>query len=377
MDNCWRENKNQFVLVFLAVLVQLNIFKKVKVNFLMVGHTHEDVDQLFSRIRQRIFNKMLGFSLLSLPFLELLEAIARSSSPTTCVQLITSMFNIREWVEPARVELHNISNAHCFVIKRSTGPNCEVVLKYKQWSRDNEWLPPGSGIPVLKPNVTPQGLPTFCEPSPDKVDLERLKREIPKFYESRKFDESHKQWWDDFLNNRHGYYSRPGQHLAEWPLPNIIEKKNQQQESESGDQEQEIGILGIPRPTNVPLEVEQHVSSQLDSIPEIYTGPYRPPVRSVTQVGSYENVEVGHLVAVNLQNYKPPNIAEVVARTDKEFTVKWFKGGYRKEWKPDNRWPECSIPQQSVILYGFSLENNRFTADTAKFLRRAYKDVAN
>ena len=29
MDNCWRENKNQCVLVFLGVLVRLDIFKKV------------------------------------------------------------------------------------------------------------------------------------------------------------------------------------------------------------------------------------------------------------------------------------------------------------------------------------------------------------
>ena len=30
MDNCWRENKNQFVLTFLALLVQLGIVKKVR-----------------------------------------------------------------------------------------------------------------------------------------------------------------------------------------------------------------------------------------------------------------------------------------------------------------------------------------------------------
>ena len=29
MDNCWRENKNQYIIVFLAVLVHLGIFKKV------------------------------------------------------------------------------------------------------------------------------------------------------------------------------------------------------------------------------------------------------------------------------------------------------------------------------------------------------------
>ena len=48
LDNTCRENKNQFVLTFLAVVVQLGLFKEVQVGFLMVGHTHEDIDQLFS-----------------------------------------------------------------------------------------------------------------------------------------------------------------------------------------------------------------------------------------------------------------------------------------------------------------------------------------
>ena len=39
MDNCWRENKNRFVLSFLAALVQQNILAEVNVTFLLVGHT--------------------------------------------------------------------------------------------------------------------------------------------------------------------------------------------------------------------------------------------------------------------------------------------------------------------------------------------------
>ena len=30
MDNCWRENKNQFVIAFLALLVKRKIFRKVR-----------------------------------------------------------------------------------------------------------------------------------------------------------------------------------------------------------------------------------------------------------------------------------------------------------------------------------------------------------
>ena len=39
----------RYVLGFLCHLVECGIFDKVKVSFLIVGHTHEDVDQVFSR----------------------------------------------------------------------------------------------------------------------------------------------------------------------------------------------------------------------------------------------------------------------------------------------------------------------------------------
>ena len=49
MDNCGRENKNQYVLAYLAYLVKQKMFLEVELGFLPVGHTHEDVDQLFSK----------------------------------------------------------------------------------------------------------------------------------------------------------------------------------------------------------------------------------------------------------------------------------------------------------------------------------------
>jgi hypothetical protein len=48
LDNCWRENKNKYVLALMHLLVGNGIFKKVKVCFLPVGHTHNIVDQMFS-----------------------------------------------------------------------------------------------------------------------------------------------------------------------------------------------------------------------------------------------------------------------------------------------------------------------------------------
>ena len=81
MDNTCRENKNRYILGYCASLVEARVFRKVyilqahecsacnilhastlslphslqvRVNFLPVGHTHEDVDQMFSCIGKRL-----------------------------------------------------------------------------------------------------------------------------------------------------------------------------------------------------------------------------------------------------------------------------------------------------------------------------------
>lgn len=50
LDNTVKQNKSRFMIGFLAALVQAGVFKKVVLSFLPKGHTHEDIDQLFSRI---------------------------------------------------------------------------------------------------------------------------------------------------------------------------------------------------------------------------------------------------------------------------------------------------------------------------------------
>lgn len=45
-DNASGENKNRWMLAGLCWLVYLGIFKKIVLSFLLVGHTHEDVDQV-------------------------------------------------------------------------------------------------------------------------------------------------------------------------------------------------------------------------------------------------------------------------------------------------------------------------------------------
>ena len=54
LDNTSRQNKGRFLTAFSELLVAAGLFKHIKVCFLPVGHTHEDIDQFFSRIAIRL-----------------------------------------------------------------------------------------------------------------------------------------------------------------------------------------------------------------------------------------------------------------------------------------------------------------------------------
>ena len=49
MDNATGDNKNRYVFCFWSLLVVNKIFREVYVNFMIVGHTHDDIDALFGR----------------------------------------------------------------------------------------------------------------------------------------------------------------------------------------------------------------------------------------------------------------------------------------------------------------------------------------
>ena len=48
LDNSVKDNKNRYVMAFCSLLTAKRVFKEVIVGFLIVGHTHEDIDAHFS-----------------------------------------------------------------------------------------------------------------------------------------------------------------------------------------------------------------------------------------------------------------------------------------------------------------------------------------
>ena len=84
MDNCWRENKNRYVMGYLSLLVHRKVFKEIEISFLPVGHTHEDIDQLFGTIASTLKSR----SAVTLKrFHKLVESSTQNQPKITAIQI--------------------------------------------------------------------------------------------------------------------------------------------------------------------------------------------------------------------------------------------------------------------------------------------------
>jgi len=54
MDYCVKDNKNRYLLAFLSFLTARDVFKEVQLGFLVVGHTHEDIDGCFGYLSKKL-----------------------------------------------------------------------------------------------------------------------------------------------------------------------------------------------------------------------------------------------------------------------------------------------------------------------------------
>lgn len=136
MDNCFRDCKKIYIFGFCAILVMAGVFKKVRLSYLMVGHTHEDVDQMFSRISSAL-SKHSGTTLFRLH-----KVIHESFSPEPVTVDMANIWDIKSWMTPCLPRLKHLhSRHHAFRFKRSTEGHVE--MSYRTWSKSGrkEWKP--------------------------------------------------------------------------------------------------------------------------------------------------------------------------------------------------------------------------------------------
>ena len=132
LDNTTKQNKSHFLFGFLGLLVKMGVFEKVIVAFLPVGHTHEDIDQLFSRLAVY----MRHHNALSRPALgECIRAAYKSREGCPNVVHWDRVANISGWLDKNKRtdKMKGITNFQHFRIFVPSTHSDEVWLQARTW----------------------------------------------------------------------------------------------------------------------------------------------------------------------------------------------------------------------------------------------------
>ncbi|KAL3675951.1 hypothetical protein R1sor_025899 [Riccia sorocarpa] len=93
LDNTVRENKNNILFAYLAMLLEKKVFTKIKLGFLLVGHTHDFVDQMFSRFSQALRCEN------AFTMSRLRSVIENSYDPKLVTSILTQTWDFKHFIE--------------------------------------------------------------------------------------------------------------------------------------------------------------------------------------------------------------------------------------------------------------------------------------
>ena len=94
LDNSAKDNKNRYVMAFCSLLTARRVFKEVTVGFLIVGHTHEDIDAHFSYLLKLL--KMKNTYVLA----DLMKAFMDSQKTTAFIpELVQEVADFKKFLQ--------------------------------------------------------------------------------------------------------------------------------------------------------------------------------------------------------------------------------------------------------------------------------------
>ncbi|KAL3691454.1 hypothetical protein R1sor_005105 [Riccia sorocarpa] len=131
LDNSGKDNKNWAVMAFLSELVARGVFKIVIASFLIVGHTHEDVDAFFSKINRALSGKHVS----SIP--QLLGEVYGAEEKRSLPRFVTEVADYKSHAQPYRQTFKGIRGPVAF--KFSMLDN-RPIYQY-QLTYGDPWLP--------------------------------------------------------------------------------------------------------------------------------------------------------------------------------------------------------------------------------------------
>ena len=135
LDNCSRENKNQYVFGFAGWLVQQGTFEEVKIGFLIVGHTHEHIDQFFS-VLQKLLSAYGARTVIHL----LEQLVSAHKNVKVSAEMLNDVVQFREFISKYLAGMHSHTTPHHFHFKKIDG-TVHMRSKFLANTMWSEWFP--------------------------------------------------------------------------------------------------------------------------------------------------------------------------------------------------------------------------------------------
>ncbi len=168
LDNCVRENKNQYLLSYLEALIRWYVFDCVEIGFLPIGHTHCDVDQAFSSTSERL----KYHDAITLPDLQ--HIVSSCYNDKTTVSSLKQVVNWSGLCDATRCNnnINLITQYRYFRFNRSKtvdGKGNVSSVCYVRSSCTEDWRPLESDN---KPGITSilKFVPNLSQTPPEKVE---------------------------------------------------------------------------------------------------------------------------------------------------------------------------------------------------------------
>ncbi len=135
-DNAVKELKNRFILGFFSIIINLNYIESVNISMLPVGHTHVDIDQMFSILSKKL--RKSNIECLS-KLIQISQSAFNKEETKPEIRLLFQCWDIKKWINEKLQPFKGIKSFSSFSIRKSEDNNYPVVF-YKKFSTDSDWI---------------------------------------------------------------------------------------------------------------------------------------------------------------------------------------------------------------------------------------------
>ena len=177
---------------------------QIYISFLFVGHTHEDVDAAFSQIAKTLRQHDVE------TFDDLLHMLPNGND-------VNIMFDVKKWMDPHLVEPEKHTGPLHFRFK-AVGESDVQVHHKNLFNHPWEDYPSGFFKSYLNgKKFLPSGTPNQLSPDLDRMDLDRIKKQI-KCISYLFSNPENIEWWNSFLES---LTNKQKQQRGQWILKSL------------------------------------------------------------------------------------------------------------------------------------------------------------